>query len=302
MALLSNTFTNAAGLPADPLSVVCVVTEPSGAAVTHTYLGAIPPDVTKVSTGKYSLAVPCSPSEAGVDGLWGYEWVGTGTVSDVQPGTWRVLPENVSQLWYVGLEEMKGRLGIFDSAEDYELQTAIAASTGWVNSYCGRHFNRVTETRTYQPGNIWLLDVDDIVPGTTCTVRVDQDGDGVYEDHWTLGTDYVLRLGPGSYNVNASGTPRPYRQLQVTGNKWLPFTWPFARLDRVQIQTTWGWPEIPWQITEASRILAADEFKMKDSPFGLAGTSDFGVVRIQANPWLVEHLRDFVNPRRKVGV
>ena len=137
VALLSNTFTNAAGLPADPLTVVCIVTEPSGAAVTHTYLGAIPPDVTKVSTGKYSLAVPCSPSEAGVDGLWGYEWVGTGTVSDVQPGTWRVLPENVSQLWYVGLEEMKGRLGIFDSAEDYELQTAIAASTGWMNDYYG---------------------------------------------------------------------------------------------------------------------------------------------------------------------
>ena len=62
--------------------------------VTHTYLGAIPPDVVKVGTGKYTLSVPCSPAKAGVDGLWGYEWVGTGTVSDVQPGTWRVMDEN----------------------------------------------------------------------------------------------------------------------------------------------------------------------------------------------------------------
>lgn len=303
VALLSNTFTNAAGLPADPLTVVCIVTEPSGAAVTHTYLGAIPPDVTKVSTGKYSLAVPCSPSAAGVDGLWGYEWVGTGTVSDVQPGTWRVLPENISQLWYVGLEEMRDRLGTaMDSTDDYALQTAIATATGWINEYCGRAFNRVTETRTYQPADIWLLDTDDIVPGTPITMKVDQDGDGIYEDTWTQGTDYQLRYGPGRYNGAVTGVARPFRQLQVTGGKWLPFTWPYARLDRVQIATTWGWPQVPWQVTEAARILSADLFKLKDAPFGIAGSSDLGAIRVQANPWLVENLRAFVNPRVKVGI
>jgi hypothetical protein len=41
---------------------------------------------------------------------------------------------------------------------------------------------------------------------------------------------------------------------------------------------------------------------MKDAPFGLAGSSDLGMVRIGANPWLVEQLRPFMRPRRKIGV
>jgi hypothetical protein len=59
---------------------------------------------------------------------------------------------------------------------------------------------------------------------------------------------------------------------------------------------------VPWQVAEANRILATDEFKFKDAPFGVAGVSDIGVVRIQANPWLVENLARFVNPRHKVGI
>lgn len=289
----------------DPTTVSCIITEPSGASTLHSYAGAVPADIVKVSTGKYTLAVPCSPSAAGIDGLWGFEWIGTGAVSDVQPGTWRVLPPAISQLWYVGAEEMKDRLGIAltDTSQDYALQTSIAASAGYLNEYCGRHFNRVTETRTYQPTNIWELDVDDIVPGTAITLKVDQDGDGVFEDTWTQGTDYQLKLGRMSYNVNASGTPRPYRKVQVLqSGKWFPYTWPYTHLDRVQIATTWGWAAVPWQVAEGNRILAADLFKMKDAPFGIAGSADLGVIRIAANPWLVELLRPYVNPRRKVGV
>lgn len=305
IALISNTFTNAANLPADPTTVVCLITDPAGVITTHTYAGALPADIIKISQGKYTLFVPCSPSAAGVDGLWGFEWIGTGAVSDVQPGTWRVLPANLSQLCYIGAEEMKGRLGIAatDTSQDYEIQTSILAAAGWVNDWCGRHFYRMTETRTYQPDNLYELDVDDIVPGTAITLAVDQDGDGIYEQGWTQGTDYVLKLGRMSFNVNASGIARPYRKVQVCGSgKLFPFTWPLTHLDRVQITTTWGWTSVPWQVAEANRILAADEFRMKDAPFGVAGVSDIGLVRIQSNPWLVENLRAFVNPRRKVGV
>jgi hypothetical protein len=271
--------------------------------VTHTYLGAIPPDVVKVGTGKYTLSVPCSPAKAGVDGLWGYEWVGTGTVSDVQPGTWRVMPEKTSQLWYVGLEEMRDRLGIADSAEDYALQTAIAAATGWINEHTGRHFNRVTETRTFQPENVWLLEIDDLVDDPSIAVAVDQDGDGIYEDPWTRGADYTLRYGNQNFNPNSTGTARPFQQLQViSSGKYLPFTWPYANLDRVQITGPWGWPSVPWAVTEACRMLSADIFKFKDAPFGIAGVGELGVVRANLNPWIIEQLTPYVNGSRKVGI
>lgn len=301
IALLTNTFVNGAGTPADPASVSCTVTEPSGAAVTHTYAGTLPADVIKISTGTYTVAVPCSPQATGVDGLWSAAWTGTGAVSDVQPATWRVLPLAIAQYAYTGLEEVRDRLSIEDDSDDYAIQNAILASAGWINEYTGRHFFRVTETRTYQPGDIWLLEIDDLVSVTQ--LAVDQDGDGVYEDLWTQGTDYQLRFGRGNYNQRASGWSRPYRQVQaVNSGKTFPFTWPFTPLDRVQITGTWGWPAVPYGVSEANRILAADAFRMKDAPFGIAGGSDLGMVRVQANPMVVENLRFFINGRRKVGI
>jgi hypothetical protein len=303
IALISNTFLNTSGVPADPATVSCVITDPSDTSVTHTYAGASPADITKVSTGRYTLAVPCSPAVAGVDGLWGYEWIGTGLVSDVQPGTWRVLPANVSQLWYVGLEEMNDRLGITDTADSYAMQTAIATSAGWINEYCQRHFNRVTETRTFVPYGIYELDTDDIVPGTAIALSVDYDGDGIYEQAWVQGTDYQLYFGKDRFNLNSTGIARPYEKIRVINSgRTFPFLWPFAPLNRVQIATTWGWPQVPWQVAEANRILAADMFKMKDAPFGLAGSADLGVVRVQSNPWLTELLSRFIKGTQKVGV
>jgi hypothetical protein len=303
LATLTNTFTNSAGQPADPTTVSCIITEPAGVSVTHTYAGAPPADITKPLVGKYTLTVPCAPSVTGIDGLWGFEWIGTGAVQDMQPGTWRVLPARISQLWYVGLEEMRDRLGITDTSEDYALQTAIAMSAGWINEFCARHFNRITEARTYQPVNVWLLNIDDLVDDPSIAVAVDQDGDGIYEQPWVRGTDYQLRYGEGLYNPNVTGITRPFRQLQVIqSGKWLPFTWPYANLNRVQIIGPWGWPSVPWQVSEANRILAADIFKMKDAPFGIAGISDLGVARVQSNPWLVESLRPYINPRHKIGV
>jgi Phage gp6-like head-tail connector protein len=301
IALISVSFTNAAGALADPTTVSCVITEPANVAVTHTYLGAAPADIVRVSTGKYTLSVPCAPSVTGVDGLWGFRFIGTGAVSDEQPGTWRVLPVNVSQVWYVGLEEMKSRLNVTDPDDDYELQTAIAASAGYINEYCGQAFNRVTETRTFVPHDIWLLNTDPLV--SVSALNIDRDGDGVFEEPWVQGTDYQLRLGPRQYNVNTLGVARPYRQVQVLqSGKLFPFLLPYGRQDKVQIIGTWNWPAVPWQVAEANRILAAQVFKEKDAPFGIAGISDLGIARISSSPTLVMMLERFIAPRYKVGI
>lgn len=301
IANLAVTFQTGSPLvPADPTTVACVVTDPSGAAVTHTYAGAAPADITKVSMGKYQLNQACSPAVTGIDGLWSYVWIGTGAVSDVQPGTWRVLPQAIGT-WYCGLEELKSRLGITDSADDYEAQIAIQAVSGWINDYVGRHFNRVTETRTYRPTDIWVLDIDDLVSVTA--LNIDRNGDGIFEEPWVQGADYQLRLGRGLYNVNATGFPRPYKQVQVIqAGRLFPFVFPWGHLDRVQITGTWGWPLVPPPVVQSALTLSAQWLKEKDAPFGVAGVSDYGVVKIQQNPWVVEQLRSFINPKRKIGV
>jgi hypothetical protein len=296
LAQLTVAFTSA-GSAADPTTVTLIVTDPSGTQTTYVVTSG---QISRTGTGTYTAAIPCAPTVSGVDGLWSYVWIGSGAVSDVQPGTWRVLPTSVGA-WYIGLDEFKDRLAITDTADDSQAQISIQSVCQWINDYTGRHFNRITETRTFQPDNIWLQQIDDVV--TVTSVSLDMDGDGVYELALTQNVDYQLRLGDGQYNVNSSGIARPYTQLQIiqTG-KWLPFTWPFTNLNRVQMAATWGWPAVPPGVTEAAFILAADIFKMKDAPFGVTGVSDFGVTRIQSNPWLVEMLRPYIRSRKKVGV
>lgn len=300
IATLTNTFLNSSQAPADPTTVSCVVTDPSGNQVAHTYNGSAPADIVKPLVGKYTLSIPCSPNSTGIDGLWSYVWIGTGVVSDVQPGTWRVFPASIGN-WYCGLEELKDRLGITDNADDFAAQQAIQASASWINEYCGTAFYPITETRTFVPHSIIELDIDPLI--SISALSVDTTGDGVFDQSWTQGTDYQLKLGTDRYNLNSLGVKRPYKKVQViqTGN-WFPYVYPFSHLDRVQIAGTWGWPAVPPGVAQANLVLAAQWFKEKDAPFGVAGVADYGVVRIQSNPWIVEMLRPYKNPKNTVGV
>lgn len=303
LATISANF-SVSGVPADPTTISCVVTDPSGAQVVHTYQGAAPADITRSGVGSYQLNVICSPSVASVDGLWSYTYIGTGSVSDVQPGTWRVLALDQAR-WYVGPEELKDRLGQTDATTDSVITSVCLAVSRWIDTYCGRHFFRFTDTRTYQPDNIWLLRIDDLV--SVSTLKIDMDGDGIYETTWTQGSNYVLRVGDYQFNTLATGEPRPYTQVQVVGagsgtGVWFPFVWPFVHLDRVQITGVFGWPQVPPAVTQAALLLAADWFKLKDAPWGVAGINDLGVVKVQANPWIADQLRPYVRGRGKVGV
>lgn len=300
LATINATFTNLAGVPTNPTATTCVVTDPAGVQVVHTFGGAAPADITNPSAGVFKLDVSCVPSVAGVEGLWSYTFIGTGAASDVQPGTWRVLALDQAR-WYVGPEELKDRLGIPDSTNDSILSPVCLATSRWIDRFCGRHFFRVTDTRTFQPSDVWLMNVDDITSVTT--LKIDTDGDGVYEKTWTQGTNYMLRVGDNEFNQLSMGELKPYTQVQVIGGSdWFPFIWPFTHLDRVQITGTFGWPQVPPAVAQAALIIASDWFKLKDAPWGVAGIADLGVIHINPNPWITQQLRPYFRSRGKVGV
>jgi hypothetical protein len=259
-----------------------------------------------------------SPAPAG---LWNVTWVGVG--GSVTAGA-QVIPQSVrvlsltaltgKQNWYAGLEELKSRLGESylqaNAADDYELTTALRTATGVINRYCGTHFNQITEARTFAALDIYHLPIDQVVPGSITAFNIDYDGDGIFETPWTEGQNYqVLREGL-SYNVNDVGVPRPQDWVTVLltgpggveGGQFLPFIWPFTHMDRVQIIATWGWAEVPPEISEACLLLATDYFKSKDAPFGIAGVADIGQVRVQQSPWVIDLLRPYIFPRKKFGV
>jgi len=62
-----------------------------------------------------------------------------------------------------------------------------------------------------------------------------------------------------------------------------------------------GWPAVPRNVKTASLIAAAQIFRIKDAPFGVAGFGEFGVVRIQQNPQVMWLLRRYITGQR-VGV
>lgn len=288
------------GVYADPTTVTCVVTDPTGLVTLHTYLGASPADITKVSIGVYSLLVPCT-----IKGLWGFEWIGAGAVSEAEPGTFTVLPGPLVNQFYTSVEELKDRLGITTTANDLQAQLAVMGAAKAIEGLTGRFFYQVTETRTFVPYDIWEQPIDDLVSITA--LNVDSQGTGVYDQAWVNNVDYQLAYGIWEFNALASGEPRPFTQVRVingaAGGKFFPFIWPFAPLNRVQVVGTWGWPEVPYAVKQASLQVASELFKLKDAPFGLAGTSEFGVMRVpKVNPYIVPLLTPYKHSRRKVGV
>lgn len=295
IATLTNTFL-LNNVASDPTTISCVITDPTGNQTTHTYQGASPADIAKVAIGEYQLEVACT-----ITGLWAYVWIGTGNVSDIQAGTWTVQPSNLSQ-FYCSVEELKDRLRITDTQDDMSLQFAVQSGARWVEAFTGRHFYQLTEARTYQPLTLFELSIDDIV--SISAFNIDRDGDGVYEESWTQGTDYQLEVAPGQFNQMVSGEMRPYTRVHVIGGGQLfPFIWPYSPLNRVKITGTWGWPEVPYAVKQAALIVSADFYKLKDAPFGVAGSAEFGMISAVAGAAAaLDLLTPYISPKRKVGV
>jgi len=284
-ATLQNIF-KVSGVPTDPSTVTLTVTDPTGATSA--------PSVTHVSAGTYTANVACT-----VAGVWTYLWEGTGTASDAVAGTWTVVTVALGQN-YCTVEELKSRLGITDTSDDFELGLAAAGASRAIDEITGRYFWRGTDTRTYIPESISRQSLDDLVSVTS--LKVDRDGDGVFEETWTQGTDYALEVAPGKYNAAAKGEQWPYTAAQViTGGKLFPFTWMWSHLDRIQVAGVFGWPAVPLNVKNAAIIAGAQIFRIKDAPFGVAGFGEFGVVRVQSNPQVMWLLHRYINGQR-IGV
>lgn len=172
---------------------------------------------------------------------------------------------------YATLAEFKGFVGIApaDTLDDATLQMALDAATGQVDNYCGRSFAIAATTRYYYPENGGYVVVDPIANSTGLTVTVDQNNDGVYEQTWTVGTDY--RLDP----VNAVAEGDPWTRLTAVGSKRFPV---IASRPSVAVAGNFGWPggAAPAGVKHATLLQASRLWKRKDAPFGVAGSVEFG--------------------------
>jgi len=189
---------------------------------------------------------------------------------------------------YVTLALLKESLKITDAGRDNLLNQARASASRQIDKHTGgRRFyaDGSASARTWRTrGRVVsdpdgeLLLVDDISTTTGLVVEL---GDGTT---WTTVTDYFAEPD----NALVRGEP-------ITGLRRDRGCWSTSR--RVRVTAPWGWPAIPDQVVQACLIQSGRLFRRKDSPEGVAGSAEWGAIRLsRIDPDVQALLADFVLP------
>lgn len=177
---------------------------------------------------------------------------------------------------YATLAELKSALRISDTVDDELLETSIESASRQIDGACERVFFQTSATRVFRPRDGFLCEIDDLV--TLTTLKTSSRADGVFDITWTE-TD--LQLEP--LNGLVGGTYRPFDRLVAIGEYLFPVYEPKsvnALEATVQVVGTFGFPSVPADIKQAAILLSMRQFKRYDSPLGVAGFGDLGVIRV----------------------
>lgn len=177
---------------------------------------------------------------------------------------------------YATLSDVKAALRITDTVDDSLLEISIEAASREIDGWCERVFTASTATRIYRPTDVFTVDVDDLQSITT--LKTDSDGDGVFDVTWES-TDYQLN----PLNGIAGGITTPYTQVRAIGQYLFPIYEPRnvnSNEASIQITGVWGWSSVPTAVKQACIILSMRQFKRYDSPTGVMGFGDLGVMRV----------------------
>ncbi len=201
---------------------------------------------------------------------------------------------------YVDTAAFKTYAGIPPSTTQWDALLAVVTASTYaaINRYCGRVFagaTTATSSRVFQATDFYCLEVDDIATSAGLVIATDQGNDTTYETTWAS-TDYELN----PLNGLLDGQSWPYTRIRAVGSQTFPITYVNQRA-HVQVTASWGWPSVPSEVTQAAYILCLDLFKLKDSPFGVAGTTEYGVMRIRENSQLAMLLKAFCRDKVMLG-
>lgn len=171
---------------------------------------------------------------------------------------------------YATLSQLKASLRITDSVDDALLELAIEAASREIDSATERQFFPTNATRIYTPRDSYVVEIDDLT--TLTTLKTSSAADGTFDITWTA-SDYQLE----PLNGLTGGITVPYTQIRAVGDYTFPIEGGEAT---VQVVGSFGFATAPTAIKQATVLLASRIFKRNDSPLGVAGFGDLGVVRV----------------------
>lgn len=155
------------------------------------------------------------------------------------------------------------------------LEDAINATSRMIDQHCDRRFwkDASPTTRKYKVTEWDIAWVDDIADASSVIVRTDDLDDGSFSFQWAA-SDF--ELSPYDSDVDST-TPYAFYRIHAIGSRSFPVN-DYKRT--LQVTALFGWSAVPEQIKQACLMKANMIALRKDSPYGIAGFSEFGVVRI----------------------
>lgn len=189
---------------------------------------------------------------------------------------------------YCTLADVKGSLRILDTADDLLLENSINAASRMIDQYCNRFFysGSPNEVRYYKANDGYICWIDDAQ--SISSVVTSATDPVIYDTTWDADDYQVLPA-----NRYANGGWYPITALTATDNYLFP-TW--AELPLVKVTGQFGWNAIPDPIKFACIIQSSRLFKRLESPLGVAGVSDIGIMRVGSN--IDGDVAQLINPFR----
>jgi hypothetical protein len=176
---------------------------------------------------------------------------------------------------YATLAQLKTSTGISDSFDDDTLELAIEAASREIDQACERVFYPTTATRIYTPRDSFTVEIDDLESLTS--LKTSSSADGVFGVTWGP-NDYQLE----PLNKITGGITTPYTLIRAVGDFTFPRNGFVMNAEEATVQVTgvFGFNTTPVAIKQATILLASRLFKRNDSPLGVAGFGDMGVMRV----------------------
>lgn len=191
---------------------------------------------------------------------------------------------------YCTLAELKSALHIIDTIDDTMLNAALDSATDFINTYTNRDFhNAGTAVRYFEADDNYNVVIDDLqsISELATSTKADMNFDVTWSS-----TDYQLTPVNGRLN----GLVTPYTGIRAISRFYFPY---WNNLTLVRVTGVWGWADVPANIKQACIMQASRIFKRLDSPLGVAGFGDMGVMRVsnRIDPDVAQLLDPYRNMR-----
>ena len=183
---------------------------------------------------------------------------------------------------YCTLAQVKAALRITDTVDDTLLEGSIESASRLIDGYCNRSFySQGSAVRVYTARDPYFVQVDDFT--TIYSLKTSVLSPGVFEVTWNLpgGTATPVDVQLEPLNAVIEATPWAYDRLRAVGRYFFPtLTTNYGQQALVQLTANFGWSAVPKVVEQATIIQASRLYKRLDSPLGVAGFGDMGVMRV----------------------